>query len=156
MSTVPEYIASNLKTVISERLKVVPNFNEDVNQVAEYITLLMSNGSSGPDIVQELTSLFDGISTQEFQSVVSIAFTSADLLKAGDDLNTVYAKLSGNSSQPSSSAPSAPVSTGTETSVGVPVQSPPVSAPAPSAPVSAFSGVVAVSYTHLDVYKRQI
>lgn len=145
MSTVPEYIASNLKTVISERLKVVPNFNEDVNQVAEYITLLMSNGSSGPDIVQELTSLFDGISTQEFQSVVSIAFTSADLLKAGDDLNTVYAKLSGNSSQPSSSAPSAPVSTGTETSVGVPVQLPPVSAPAPSAPVSAFSGVVDVS-----------
>ncbi|CDO95774.1 unnamed protein product [Kluyveromyces dobzhanskii CBS 2104] len=146
MSTVPDYIASNLKTVIAERLRVVPNFNEDVNQVAEYMTLLMSNGSSGFDIVQELSSLFDGVSNQEFQSVVSIAFTSADLLKAGDDLNTVYAKLNGNASQSSvSTAPSAPVSTGTESSVGVAERSPSVSSPAPSAPVSAFTGVVDVS-----------
>ncbi|KAG0684926.1 hypothetical protein C6P41_001497 [Kluyveromyces marxianus] len=157
MTSVPENIATNLKTVISERLKVVPNFNEDVNQVAEYVTLLMSNGSSATDILQELSSLFDSVSPQELQDVVGIAFNAAELLKGGDDLNAVFAKL-GNQG---SNGPSAPISESTS----APSSSGPVSAPASasansesvpsSSPVSAFTGVVDVSSSKYNTAGNQ-
>lgn len=61
MSDLKEDMFNNLKLVIAENLKTLPNFNEDVNYVAEYIVLLMSNGGNLESVVQELTSLFDTV-----------------------------------------------------------------------------------------------
>lgn len=143
MSAIPENIVSNLKTVIAERLKVVANFNEDVNQVAEYITLLMSNGSLANDVLNDLSGLFDTIHPQELQDVVSIAFNAAELLRGGDDLNAVFAKLSNPNYSAASSAPSAPVSSESAVSISAPASAP-ANEPA-SAPVSAFQNIVDVS-----------
>lgn len=159
MSAIPENIIGNLKIVIAERLKVVPNFNEDVGQVAEYVTLLMSNGSSTNDVYQDLSGLFDTVHPQEMQEVVSIAFRAAELLKSGNDLNTVFAILSNpNYSSDNVATASIPDTASVTASVSPPLPAP-VPAPAPAqvsneavsmpvqteTPVSAFKDVVDVS-----------
>ncbi|CEP62998.1 mRNA-binding protein NAB2 LALA0_S07e00100g [Lachancea lanzarotensis] len=108
MSAVQEEVVNNLKTIIAENLKTLPNFNEDVNYVAEYIVLLMSNGGNVDSVVQELTSLFDTVSAQAFQSVAQNAYKAMEYLQNGDTLETTMAKLTGQhatQTQPTISTP---------------------------------------------------
>ncbi|SCU81314.1 LAFA_0C04016g1_1 [Lachancea sp. 'fantastica'] len=95
MSAVQEEVVNNLKVIIAENLKTLPNFNEDVNYVAEYIVLLMSNGGNVESVVQELASLFDTVSAQAFQSVAQNAYKAMEYLQNGDSLETTVNKLTG-------------------------------------------------------------
>ncbi|SCU83948.1 LAME_0C07470g1_1 [Lachancea meyersii CBS 8951] len=109
MSGVQEEVVNNLKVIIAENLKTLPNFNEDVNYVAEYIVLLMSNGGNVESVVQELTSLFDTVPAEAFQSVAQNAYKAMEYLQSGDSLETTVAKLTGQHRQqePSQQQPQA-------------------------------------------------
>ncbi|SCU78024.1 LADA_0A03400g1_1 [Lachancea dasiensis] len=99
MSGIQEDVVNNLKIVIAETLKTLPNFNEDVNYVAEYIVLLMSNGGNVESVVQELTSLFDTVPADAFQNVAQGAYKAMEFLQSGDSLETTVAKLTGQHQQ---------------------------------------------------------
>ncbi|CAR30288.1 mRNA-binding protein NAB2 [Lachancea thermotolerans CBS 6340] len=100
MSDPKEEIFNNLKVVIAENLKTLPNFNEDVNYVAEYIVLLMSNGGNLESVVQELTSLFDTVPPEAFHNVVQNAYKVLGYLQGGDSLEVAVSKLTGGSNAP--------------------------------------------------------
>ncbi|SCW00551.1 LAFE_0C06700g1_1 [Lachancea fermentati] len=141
MSGIQEDISKNLKLIIAEKLRALQNFNEDVNYVAEYIVLLMSNGGTIESVVQELTSLFDSVAPSAFQNVVQDAFTALNYLQNGENLESVVSKLGGAQS----AFPGAAV----ETMTPAPVQTTPTPmnmvASAPEAPRSAFEGIVDVT-----------
>lgn len=99
MFSMQDDIINSLKTVVAEKLKTVQNFNEDVNYVAEYIVLLLSNGGTYDSILQELLSLFDSVSQDALSDVVNTSFQALKMFQSGDSIEMVYQKLTGQVSE---------------------------------------------------------
>lgn len=93
MSSIQGDIGGDLKIIVAEKLTALPNFNEDVNYVAEYIVLLMSNGGDVESISQELVSLFDSVSPISLQDVVVTAFQALQMLQSGENLSNIQNSL---------------------------------------------------------------
>lgn len=151
MSNIQDDISNNLKLIVAEKLKTLQNFNEDVNYVAEYIVLLMSNGGTVDSVVQELTSLFDSVSVDALKQVVESAFFALGLLQSGESLQSVVSKIQNNNSSftsDSNTAPApAPASTATPSSA--PITQPESDTSFGTAfpqqqPKSAFDGLIAI------------
>lgn len=68
-----EQYTENLKVIVAEKLAGIPNFNEDIKYVAEYIVLLIVNGGTVESVVDELASLFDSVSRDTLANVVQTA-----------------------------------------------------------------------------------
>ncbi|AET38567.1 mRNA-binding protein NAB2 Ecym_3055 [Eremothecium cymbalariae DBVPG len=139
MSTLQEDVSGSLKTIVAEKLKTLQNFNEDVNYVAEYIVLLLSNGGTHDSVLQELIGLFDSVSQEALAGVVQTSFQALELLRSGDNAETVYRKLAGVI-EPVSAAESGSMSM----SMSAPSE-PTASTAATSVPKSAFEGMVDLS-----------
>ncbi|AAS50545.1 AAR178Cp [Eremothecium gossypii ATCC 10895] len=137
MSAIQDDISGSLKTVVAEKLKTLQNFSEDVNYVAEYIVLLLSNGGTHDSVLQELVGLFDSVPQQALADVVQTSFQALQLLRSGDNIETVYQKLT----NPGMMAPEPPAEA---MSVSAPSE-PSVSTEATSMPRSAFEGMVDLS-----------
>ena len=88
-----EQYTENLKVIVAERLKGVPNFNEDITYVAEYIVLLIVNGGTVESVVQELSSLFDSVSPEALQDVVQTTFFALEALQQGESLENIVDKI---------------------------------------------------------------
>ncbi|CCF55895.1 hypothetical protein KAFR_0A04600 [Kazachstania africana CBS 2517] len=133
----------SLKVIVAEKLKGVENFTEDVNYVAEYIVLLIVNGGTLESIVQELSTLFDAISTDALTNVVQTAFFALEALQQGETTESIVSKIQAMNVQqtqqetPPQTLPPVPAP------APAPVQEPVQPQPQlPSQPVSAFSGIV--------------
>ncbi|CAI4455362.1 AMM_1a_G0018740.mRNA.1.CDS.1 [Saccharomyces cerevisiae] len=79
-----EQYTENLKVIVAEKLAGIPNFNEDIKYVAEYIVLLIVNGGTVESVVDELASLFDSVSRDTLANVVQTAFFALEALQQGE------------------------------------------------------------------------
>lgn len=94
-----EQYTENLKVIVAEKLSTLENFNEDIKYVAEYIVLLMVNGGTLENVVHELSTLFDSVSTEALTDVVQTAFFALEALQQGETVNSIVDKIRGVSSQ---------------------------------------------------------
>ncbi|CCD26728.1 mRNA-binding protein NAB2 NDAI_0I01590 [Naumovozyma dairenensis CBS 421] len=88
-----EQYSENLKVIVAEKLNGVENFNEDVKYVAEYIVLLIMNGGTVETVVQELSTLFDTISSVALVNVVQTAFFALEALQQGEPVENIVNKI---------------------------------------------------------------
>ena len=88
-----DQVIENMRVIVAEKLNTIPNFNEDVKYVAEYIVLLMSNGGSIESIVQELTSLFDNVPADALTDVVQTAFFALEAVQQGETVENIVNKI---------------------------------------------------------------
>ncbi|GAV54331.1 hypothetical protein ZYGR_0AL00630 [Zygosaccharomyces rouxii] len=130
-----EQYTENLKIIVAEKLGTLENFNEDIKYVAEYIVLLMVNGGTLENVVHELSTLFDSVSTEALTDVVQTAFFALEALQQGETVNSIVDKIRGVSQQqpvPQEPLPQPPQ----------PEQQQQQQQPQPSMPMSAFGGIV--------------
>lgn len=88
-----EQYNESLKTIVAEKLNGIPNFNEDIKYVAEYIVLLISNGGTVEGVVTELSTLFDTLSTETLMDVVQTTFFALEALQQGEPTEVIVAKI---------------------------------------------------------------
>ncbi|AQZ17875.1 NAB2 (YGL122C) [Zygosaccharomyces parabailii] len=94
-----EQYTENLKVIVAEKLSTLDNFNEDIKYVAEYIVLLMVNGGTLETVVQELSTLFDSVSTDSLTDVVQTAFFALEALQQGETVDSIVGKIRGVTNQ---------------------------------------------------------
>nr|2JPS_A Chain A, Nuclear polyadenylated RNA-binding protein NAB2 [Saccharomyces cerevisiae]3LCN_A Chain A, Nuclear polyadenylated RNA-binding protein NAB2 [Saccharomyces cerevisiae]3LCN_B Chain B, Nuclear polyadenylated RNA-binding protein NAB2 [Saccharomyces cerevisiae] len=88
-----EQYTENLKVIVAEKLAGIPNFNEDIKYVAEYIVLLIVNGGTVESVVDELASLFDSVSRDTLANVVQTAFFALEALQQGESAENIVSKI---------------------------------------------------------------
>ncbi|SMN21236.1 similar to Saccharomyces cerevisiae YGL122C NAB2 Nuclear polyadenylated RNA-binding protein required for nuclear mRNA export and poly(A) tail length control [Maudiozyma saulgeensis] len=163
-----DQFSENLKVIVAEKLNGLPNFNEDVKYVAEYIVLLIVNGGTLESIVTELRSLFDTIPVEALSDVIQTAFFALEALQQGESAENIVSKIremnaaeqqqqqpqqqqQQQQQQPQQQQQSLPGIAAPNAQPEQPQQQPTVPQPNQPAPlVSAFSGVVATPDTTND------
>ncbi|CAI4465400.1 CDA_G0018890.mRNA.1.CDS.1 [Saccharomyces cerevisiae] len=90
-----EQYTENLKVIVAEKLAGIPNFNEDIKYVAEYIVLLIVNGGTVESVVDELASLFDSVSRDTLANVVQTAFFALEALQQGENNSQRFTQRGG-------------------------------------------------------------
>lgn len=88
-----EQYTENLKVIVAEKLAGIPNFNEDIKYVAEYIVLLIVNGGTVESVVEELATLFDSVSRDTLANVVQTAFFALEALQQGESAENIVSKI---------------------------------------------------------------
>ncbi|CCH46989.1 Nuclear polyadenylated RNA-binding protein NAB2 [Wickerhamomyces ciferrii] len=105
MSGLDQVVQEELKSFVAKQLTEAQDFTDDVKEVSEYITILISNNKSLEETTSELTTLFDA---------PSVPVIIGNAYKALSDFQNGGSNGAGTSNDASAEASSAPQSSGTE------------------------------------------